>query len=376
MKTERIIFLALASLFIWGCGKSSPTTVNVGVFASLTGATATYGQSCENGVQMAVEEANAAGGFNGVPFKLFVEDDQSRAEEARLAVTRLLERAHVVAVIGAVTSSNATAAAAFCQKRGFPMVTPAATNPKVTEAGDYIFRVCFIDPFQGLVMARFAYQNLGLRKVAILEDRKSEYSAGLARFFRQTFEELGGAIVADEDYAAGDQNFAAQIKAIKAAAPEAIFAPGYYQEVGLIGRQVRDAGLATPLLGGDGWNSPRTVELAGTALEGCYFSDHFTTSDPRPKVHDFVTTYQKRFGAVPDAVAPLSYDAAGILLAAITRAESLDPARIRDALAGMADFDGVTGTITIDADRNARKSAVVMQVKGDLFVHVATIVPE
>jgi branched-chain amino acid transport system substrate-binding protein len=372
-----VLLMVFAAILLWGCGEAPQNTIRIGVFAPLSGANMTYGQSCQNGVLMAVDEANAQGGLNGKQFELIIRDDQSRADSARTEVKQLIEKEKVIAVIGGVTSANSMAAAPVCQKLDVPMITPAATSPEVTEVGDCIFRVCFIDPFQGDVMAIFAYRSLKLKRVAILEDRRSEYSNGLARYFRQKFEELGGTIVADENYAAGDAKFTDQIAVIKDANPEAVFVPGYYQEVGLIAVQARAAGLTVPLLGGDGWNSPRTLELAGDALDGCFFSDHFTTSDPRPEVQTFIKKYEERFGATPDAIAPLSYDAAGMLISAMRQTGSAgvpEPGQIRSALASVTDYAGVTGPISIDADRNAQKPAVVMQIRDGAFVRI-TVLP-
>jgi len=376
VKFWQVFVVAVIVALMAGCGGPKDDAVRIGVYASLTGATATFGQSCKNGVEMAIEEANAEGGLNGLPFKAIIEDDQSKAEESKTVVTKLITLDKVCAVIGSITSSNSLAAAPFCQQSKVPMVSPASTNPKVTEVGDYIFRVCFIDPFQGSVMAKFTYNTLNARNVAIFIDRKSDYSDGLSRYFRQTFEGLGGKIVSEENYIAGDQDFKAQLTAIKAAKPEAIFVPGYYTEVGLIGRQARELGITVPLLGGDGWNSPRTVEIAGDALEGCYFSDHFAATDPRPAVQNFIRKYEEKYGERPDAMAPLSYDAAGVLIAAIRRAGEPNPQLIRNELAATKDYEGVGGTITIDDQRNAVKSAVVVQIQGTKFAHVATINPE
>jgi branched-chain amino acid transport system substrate-binding protein len=380
VKLRPILFVWLAIPTLWGCGSSPNDTIRVGVFAPLSGANMTYGQSCRNGVLMATEEVNAAGGVDGKQLELFVQDDESRAQVARDAVSRLIDRDRVVAVIGGVTSANSMAAAPVCQKARIPMISPAATSPEVTEAGDCIFRVCFADPFQGWVMAIFARRSLKIEDMAILEDRRSEYSQGLASFFRTTFEREGGRIVADENYAAGDDDFSEQIAAINAAGTAAIFMPGYYQEVGLFAKQARAAGLDVQLLGGDGWNSPRALELAEGALQGGFFSDHFTLADPRPEVQEFIGKYEKRFeGAEPDANAALAYDAVGVLVAALRQAGAAgatDPAKIRAALAGVADYPGVTGPITIDKDRNAAKPAEIMQVRGDRFVRVTIIPPQ
>jgi branched-chain amino acid transport system substrate-binding protein len=364
---------------IWGCGSNPQGTIRVGVFAPLSGANMTYGQSCRDGVLLAVEEANAAGGIDGRTIDLVVQDDESRADQARLAASRLIERDKVVAVIGGVTSANCMAAAPACQKSRTPMITPAATSPEVTQVGDCVFRVCFADPFQGWAMAIFARRSLKINDMAILEDRRSEYSRGLATFFRSTFESEGGRIVADENYAAGDGSFAAQIAALTSAKPGAIFMPGYYQEVGLFASEARAAGLNVQLLGGDGWNSPRTLEIAGGTLEGGYFSDHFTLADPRPEVQEFIGKYEQRFGARPDAIAALSYDAAGMLLnvmRGLGAQGAADRALIRDALSAVTGFPGVTGPITIDQDRNAAKPVQIMQVRGDRFERITIIPPQ
>jgi branched-chain amino acid transport system substrate-binding protein len=247
------------------------------------------------------------------------------------------------------------------------MISPASTNPKVTEVGDYVFRTCFIDPFQGAVMARFAFEDLKARRVAILSDFKQDYSVGLADFFRKKFTELGGEIVADERYTSGDIEFRAQLTTIRAAEPEAVFVPGYYTELGLIAKQARELGLNVPLLGGDGWDSAKTLEIGGDAVEGYYFSNHYAADSDSPKVQDFVKRFEARYGSRPDAMAALGYDAAGILADAIRRAGTTDGPALRDAIAATKGYDGVTGLITIDAERNARKDAVVLKIDGGRF---------
>jgi branched-chain amino acid transport system substrate-binding protein len=316
---------------------------------------------------MAVEEIDAAGGPLGRPIEVVSEDDRSITEEARTAAQKLIQRDGVVALIGEVASSRSLAAAPEAQRAGIPMISPASTNPKVTETGDYIFRTCFIDPFQGAVMARFAYDELKVRKVAILFDFKQDYSVGLAEFFRKTFTQLGGQIVADERYTSGDIEFRAQLTTIRAASPEAVFVPGYYTEVGLIAKQARELGLDVPFLGGDGWDSAKTLEIGGAAVEGYYFSNHYAADSDSPKVKDFVKRYSAKYGSTPDAMAALGYDAAGILADAIRRAGTTDGPALRDAIAATKDYEGVTGRITIDPERNARKDAVVLKIEGGQF---------
>jgi branched-chain amino acid transport system substrate-binding protein len=341
--------------------------VRVGHFASLTGDTATFGQSTDRGIRMAIEEINARGGVLGRPLELISEDDRSITEEARTAAQKLLQRDGVVALLGEVASSRSLAAAPEAQRAQVPMISPASTNPKVTEVGNYVFRTCFIDPFQGAVMARFAHDDLKLKKVAILFDFKQDYSVGLAEFFRKTWKELGGEIVADERYTSGDIEFRAQLTTIRAAGPEAVFVPGYYTEVGLIAKQARELGLDVPLLGGDGWDSAKTLEIGGSAVEGYYFSNHYAADSDSPKVKAFVTRYREKHKEVPDAMAALGYDAAGILADAMNRAGDVRGDKLRAAIAATRDYDGVTGKISIDENRNARKDAVVLKIEGGQF---------
>ncbi|HEX9916565.1 MAG TPA: ABC transporter substrate-binding protein, partial [candidate division Zixibacteria bacterium] len=269
-----LLSLGLIFWMLFSCAKKEDVVI-LGEFGSLTGVTATFGKSTQRGIQMAVEEINKSGGINGKLVRVIVEDDQSKPEEAATVVKKLVNQDKVLIVLGEVASSRTLAGAPSCQEAGVPLITPASTNPKVTEVGDYVFRVCFIDPFQGEVMAKFARNTLKVSKAAILKDIKNDYSVGLAQFFTETFKSLGGIIVAKESYSEGDIEFRAQLTAIKARNPEVIFIPGYYTEVGLIARQARDLGITVPLIGGDGWDSPRLVEIGGKALENTYYSNHY-----------------------------------------------------------------------------------------------------
>jgi branched-chain amino acid transport system substrate-binding protein len=358
-----------------GCQKGGAGDILVGEYSSLTGTTATFGQSTDNGIKMAFDEINKAGGVLGKKLAVAVEDDQSKPEEAATAATKLINQNHVVAMLGEVSSSRSLAAAPICQAAGVPMVSPSSTNPRVTQIGNFIFRVCFIDPFQGLVMAKFAANTLKVKKAAILVDVRNDYSVGLQTFFRENFKQLGGQIVSEQSYSEGDSDFHAQLTQIKSAAPEAIYVPGYYTEVGTIARQARELGLTVPLLGGDGWDSPRLFEIGGDALSGCYISNHYSVDDPSPAIQKFVTEYRSRYKQTPDALAALGYDAAKILSDAITRAGSTDGNKIREALGATKDFPGVTGQITIDKDRNAVKPAVVLKIENGKFVYVETVKP-
>ncbi|HET6266499.1 MAG TPA: ABC transporter substrate-binding protein [Acidobacteriota bacterium] len=349
--------------------------VVIGVFGSMTGTTATFGQSTRKGVEMATAELNAKGGLLGKKIRLVIEDDQGKPEEAQTVATKLVNKDRVVAMIGETASSRSLAAAPVCQQAGIPMVSPSSTNPKVTQAGDYIFRVCFIDPFQGQAMARFAAETLKLKKVAILRDIKNDYSVGLADVFANNFKKLGGDIVSDQSYGEGDTDFSAQLTSIHSSSPEAVFVPGYYTEVGLIARQARKLGITVPLLGGDGWESPKLWEIGGEAINGCFYTNHYSLNDPNPSIQNFVKAYRSQFQETPDAVGALSYDAMRILAAAITKAGTTDGPRIRQALASTKDFAGVTGNITLDANRNAVKPAVVLRIQDGKLEFVQRVNP-
>jgi branched-chain amino acid transport system substrate-binding protein len=366
--------LALSSLLIIACppkesgsggGEAAGANeIPIGEYGSLTGNTASFGQSTHNGVILAVEEINNAGGVNGRKLKLFTEDDQSKPEEAANAVSKLISQKQVVAVIGEVASSRSLAAAPICQANKIPMITPSSTNPEVTKKGDYIFRVCFIDPYQGQALARFVANDLKLKRTAILRDVKNDYSVGLANFFAEEYKKLGGQIVGDQSYSEGDSDFRAQLTALKSGNPEVLFVPGYYTEIGQIARQARDLGIKQPLVGGDGWESPRLIEIGGEALNGSYYANHYFVEDPNPSVQDFVKKYQAKHGnEKPDSMAALGYDATMILADAMRRAGSTDGAAIRDQIAKTVNYKGVTGTISIDPERNAQKPLVIIEIR-------------
>ena len=352
-----------------------PDVILLGEVGSLTGSEATFGISARNGIELALNEANEAGGVKGKRLQVRVYDSQGRPEEGAQAVTRLITQDKVVAILGEAASSVSMAMAEKAQAAKVPMVTPTSTAPEVTQKGDYIFRVCFIDPFQGLVMAKFARENLKLDKVAVLQDNKSAYSIGLADVFNRKFTELGGKVTAVESYSQGDTDYRAQLTAIRKSQPEGIYVPGYYSEVGIIARQAREVGLKVPLMGGDGWDSEKLFELGGSAIEGGYFSNHYSPDNPDPRVQKFIADYKAAYGAVPDALAALGYDAARVAIAALERAKDLSGPAVRDAIAQTKDFPGVAGTVTLDANRNAVKSAVVLKVEDGKTQYVTTINP-
>ena len=359
-----------------GSGDAAAEEILIGEYGSLTGEDATFGTSTKNGIDIAVDEINAAAGLLGKKVRVIVEDDQGKAEEANIVVTKLITKDKVVAVLGEVASSRSLAAAPVAQQYSVPMISPSSTNVEVTRKGDYVFRVCFLDPFQGFVMAKFATTTLKMTKVAILRDIKSDYSVGLANAFIENFKKMGGTIVGDESYSAGDTDFNAQLTSIKAKNPQAIFVPGYYTAVGLIARQAKKQGIAAPLLGGDGWDSPKLTEIGGAALDGSFFTNHYSVEDPSPEAQKFLTAYKARFNSVPDALAGLGYDSAMVLFEAIKRAGSTDGKKIRDEIARTKDHAGVTGKITLDSERNANKPAVVLEIRGGKFLFRETISPE
>ena len=383
MSSKKLSFLFLAlTLASVGCTKkqaadapAASDVIKVGEVGSMTGTEGTFGVSTHNGIELAIKQINAKGGVKGKKLELISMDDQGKPEEAATAVTKLITQNKVAAILGEVASSRSMAMAPIAQQYQIPMISPSSTNPKVTELGDYIFRVCFIDPFQGTVMAKFAAENLKLKKVAILRDVKNDYSVGLADYFAKKFKEMGGTIVADQAYSSGDTDFKTQLTNIKGKGPEALMVPGYYTEVGLIARQAREAGITVPLLGGDGWDSPKLAEIGGKSVEGSYFSNHYSQEDQSAEVQTFVTEYKKAYNAVPDGLAAMGYDAALVLADAMNRAPDLNSASVRTAIAQTVNFPGVTGTITINSDRNAVKPAVVLVVENGQYKYRTTITP-
>ena len=370
--------LAALGLFT-GCGPSGAPagkTIKIGEYASLTGKEATFGVSSHEGTLLAIEQLNAAGGVLGQKLELLTEDDLSKPGEPATVVNKLISRDGVVAILGEVASSRSLEAAPICQQNKIPMISPSSTNPKVTETGDFIFRVCFIDPFQGTVMANFAGKTLKAKRVAVFTDVKSDYSKGLAKYFKEGFAARGGAITAELDFNGGDKDFKAQLTAIKATAPDAVFVPGYYTDVALICRQAKQLGLTVPLFGGDGWESDQLVKIGQEAVEGNYFSTHYAPDVASDQSKKFVADYRQRFGGkTPDAMAALGFDSALVLADAIRRAGSTDGQKVRDALAATKGFEGVTGKTTINEKRDATKAAVILQVKDGQFKYLETVEP-
>jgi len=355
---------------------SAAEPIVIGEFASLTGKEAGFGQTSHQGVVLAIEEINAAGGVLGRPLKLVYEDNQTKAGESATAAKKLISRDKVIALIGEVSSGRSLEAAPVAQQAKIPMIAPAATNPKVTQAGNYIFRVCFIDPFQGTVMAKFAKEDLKVKKVAVLSSVSNAYSLGLAKFFKETFVAGGGEIVTEKNLAEGDKDFRAQLTAVKAAGVEAVYVPCYYTEAALIVRQARDLGLTMPFFGGDGWEDEQLLKIGGDAMNGCFYSTHFSAENTDPVVAAFTAKYKARWNnESPGAFSALGYDAVYVIADAIKRAGGTDGPKLRDALAATKDFPGISGVTTIDKDRNASKSATIIALKDGKAKFFKTVAP-
>jgi len=367
------LFLALG---LTGCKKSSGVDViKVGEYASLTGQEASFGQMSHHGTELAIDELNARGGVLGKKLALLTEDNQSKQGESKTCADKLISRDGVIALLGEASSGRSLEAAPICQEEKIPMIAPSSVDPKVTETGDYIFRVCFISSFQAKVMAKFALGTLKLKNVAMLTDVGLPYSVGMAEYFKPAFLAGGGKIIAEQNYTRGSTDFRAQLTAIRAAQPEGIFVPGYYTEAGLICRQAKELGMNVPIFGGDGWESAKLVEIGGEAVEGTFFSTHFSPKQKSAAVQEFTKKFTDRYKVEPDAMAALGYDSALLLADAIKRAGTTDGPKLREALAATKDFPGITGSITIDKDRNASKPAVILEVKGGKFEYLETINP-
>lgn len=364
-----VLSLALTSSVLAG-------EIKIGTVLPLSGALATFGQASLNGMRLAVDEINAAGGVKGQKVVLISEDNKSDATETVNAVSKLITRDNVLAIIGPVTSTDTRAAAPIAQRYGIPFLSGTATAEGITAIGDYIFRICFVDTFQGKVVARFARDQLKLKKVGILRALTSEQSVGLTKVFKEHFEKLGGQVVI-QDFNEGDQDVSAQLTRLKAAGIDGLFIPSYYNDVGPIARQARQVGLTVPILGTDGFDSPKLYELGGEAIVGAYFSNHYSTAEKRPIAVKFLQAYEARYKMPPDALAALGYDSVRVLLDAIKRAKDLEGKSIRDALAATRNFPAVTGDITLDKDRNPlNKSAVILRVdKGGRFTFVTRVNP-
>lgn len=363
-----------------GCKKqqqADSNTILIGHVASLSGDTATFGVSADKGIKLALDEVNKAAPVPGKTFAVQTEDDRSLPDEAKTAAEKLINRDHVVAILGEIASSRSIAMAPVCQDAKIPMLSPGSTNPKVTQAGDYIFRACFIDQYQGAAMADFAVKNLKAKKYAVLYAANSDYSVGLRDFFKQAADKLGAQETVELSYSEkSDVDFRGQLTKIRDTNPDVIVVTGYYEEAGKVAKQARELGIKVPLIGGDGWDSDKLLQIGGDALNGCYFTNHYAPDEDRPAVKDFVAAFKAKYNEIPDAMAILGYDAMKLMADAIKRAGSTDGSKIREALAATKDFTGAAGNITIDANRNAKKPIVVVGIENGKIHFVAAVNPD
>ena len=353
----------------------SDTPIKIGVFLDLSGRTSQFGRSTLQGIMLAADKINEVGGIHGRRLDILAKDDEGRPEYAADVAKKLIEQDRVVALLGEVASGLSLAAAPKAQAGRVPMISPSSTHPHVTAVGDYVFRVCFVDPFQGEAMADFAVLTLKARKAAILTDFNSPYSKSLAESFASRLESLGGQIVTNQVYVQGDRDYMAQLVSIRAKRPDVIYVPGYYGEIGLIAKQLKQLRLRQPLLGGDGWESDQLWQLGGLSLNGSYITSHYAADDPSTVVRQFVVDYKARYATLPDSLAALGYDAMGVLAEALRRSGTTDGPALRDAVAQTRDFKGVTGIITLDSDRNATKPAVILRLQNGKFVYNGTVQP-
>jgi branched-chain amino acid transport system substrate-binding protein len=376
--------LAIASLIFAGCQRQQQpaeqkdrSLIKIGYYGDLSGPTFNFGTSAKNGVLMAVDEINRLGGVNGRRIDIVIEDDQGSPERAAILASKLIDQDQVVAIIAGGASGNSLAAAPRAQAHKIPFVSPSSTDPAVTRTGDYIFRICFMDAFQGEVMAKFAANTLKAKKTAIMVDFNNPYSRGLSDFFELSFTKLGGQVVSKQSYAQGDPDFKGQLSTIRSANPDAIYIPGYYGDVASIAKQARQLGITQPLLGGDGWDAPELWQLGGDALNNSYITSHYSADDPSPAIQTFVREYKQLYGNLePDAHAALAYDAMLVIADAIERAGTTQSGKLRDALAQTKNHPGVTGMISINENRDAVKSAVVLKLMDGQDIYQKTIEPE
>jgi branched-chain amino acid transport system substrate-binding protein len=377
--TWTVAMVLMSFALIWGCSSKDTKEIRLGVNAELTGSKPTVGDSCRKAAELMAAQVNQAGGLKvgkeQLPITLIIEDNEDKAESAAAAAQKLISQNNVLAIIGPNASGNAIPAARICEDAGVIMISPWSTNPKTTEGKKFIFRACFIDDFQGQVMAKFARNNLKAQTAAVLYDVASEYNKGIAEFFKKFFEAAGGKVVAFQSYTKDDKDFSSQLTIIKAANPGVLFLPNYYNEVPLQVRQARQLGITCPIIGSDSWGSAELLKLGGPDLEGCYFSTHYAPDIATPTAQKFIKDYAAKYGNKPDDVAALTYDACSLLGAAITQAGSLDRKKVRDALASIQHFHGVTGEMKFEGSGDPIKSAVIIQIKDGKFKYFAEAQP-
>jgi len=367
MKRCRLVLAVLFPALV-AVVPSHAKEIKIGLITPLSGDVKTFGESVRNSFLIAVEEANARGGVAGMKITYSIQDDKNDATEAANVANLLVNQQRVKAIVGSVTSKATIPVSDIIQAARVPTISPTATNPKVTVADgkrkDYMFRACFIDPFQGAVMAKFSRETLQGKSAAVLFDASNDYSKGIAEVFRDAFRKQGGKVAAFESYGKDDVDFSALLTKVKASGADVLFLPDYYNKVGLIAKQVQEKGLKVRLVGPDGWDSPDLVKIAGSAIEGGYFSNHYSPDDLRPEVVAWVKKYKEKHGQVPDALGTLAYDATNLLLEAIRKAGSDDPEKIRESLASIKDFKAVSGKSTLDRNGDSIKSAAILKIEG------------
>jgi branched-chain amino acid transport system substrate-binding protein len=372
-----VLAVALGAL---GCTQSKPTTVKLGVFEPMTGANAAGGAMEVEGIKLANElYPTVKVGDKELKIELVIADNKSDKVEAANAAQRLVDKDKVTAVLGSWGSSLSMAAGPIVKEKKIPAVALSATNPLVTKGNDYYFRVCFIDPFQGTVMANYAAKEVKAKKAVIIREVSNDYSVGLAKFFSDAFKKLTGdegAILAELNYNTNDQDFTAQLTTVKSMKPDVIFAPGNYTESALIIKQARELGITAPFLGGDTWETPEFIDVGKAAVEGAVLSTFFATEVPITETSKvFLDAYRKQYKKEPAAVSALGFDGYLVVRAAIEKAGTLDGAKLREALAATQSFPGSAGLITFDQNRDATKSAVIKVVKDGKFTYLTTVQP-
>ena len=375
----RIRPLALAPLLLLSACKPTGSELKIGVSAPLTGDISALGQSTKNAILLAQDEVNAGGGLKVgdkvLKVRCIIEDDENKPESTATVFQKLINQDRVLAIIGSQSSKCSNAGAPIAESAKVPQITPWSTNPNVTRGRSFVFRACFIDPFQGRVVAQFAAGKLKAKTAAVVYDVASDYNKGIAEVFRDEFTRMGGRIVGYETYNTKDTDFSAQLTKVKGAGPDVLFLPNYFNEVPLQVQQARKLGLTATVLGGDGWDNPELVKLGGAVMDGTYFSNHYSPDLDSPAAKAFIGAYQARFKAVPDAAAALTYDSAKLLFQAIAAAAKADPRAIREALAATKGFQGVTGSVTYTGTGDPVKGAVVIKIEKGRFVFDSAVNP-
>jgi branched-chain amino acid transport system substrate-binding protein len=366
------LFTFHLSLFL---AQPAVAQIKIGAVSCISGPLSTFGVSSIRGARMAIEEINAKGGVLGQTVELVVDDNGSKAGETARIARKFLSQDHVAAILGDLTSSATMEAAPLAQEAHVPLITPTATAISVTKVGDYVFRSCFTDPFTGRIMARFAIEHLHARRAVILTDVKQDYSIGVSAELSAFYRQQGGQVLQEFSFSSGDTDFRAQLSSLKSLQPDVVFVPAYYTEAALILREARQLGVKAPFVGGEGWDSPSLLSVAGKSADGSFYTNHFSPDDPEPLVQTFVRAYKAKYGTAPDALAALWYDGAELLADAIRRAGSAEPAKIRDALATTKAFPGVTGNISLDEQRNASKPVVVVTIANGQVKMVQRVEP-